>query len=127
MSVSIEWLGFAAITLSVLAYLPQITHLIKEHCSAGLSPGAYCTWVASAVLLLTYSIAKNDPVFILLQNYQAAAGSLIFSRLVSVVSEDRGSRKAGIFVRAKNDARHASIDLALGCFLDWAAGGLDCR
>jgi uncharacterized protein with PQ loop repeat len=78
MSVSIEWLGFAAITLSVLAYLPQITHLIKEHCSAGLSPGAYCTWVASAVLLLTYSIAKNDPVFILLQSYQAAAGSLIF-------------------------------------------------
>ena len=64
MSVSIEWLGFAAITLSVLAYLPQITHLIKEHCSAGLSPEAYCTWVASAVLLLTYSIAKNDPVFI---------------------------------------------------------------
>ena len=32
MSVSIEWLGFAAITLSVLAYVPQITHLIKEHC-----------------------------------------------------------------------------------------------
>ena len=38
MSVSIEWLGFAAITLSVLAYLPQITHLIKEHCSAGQEP-----------------------------------------------------------------------------------------
>jgi len=76
MSVSIEWLGFAAITLSVLAYLPQITHLIKEHCSAGPSPGAYCMWVASAVLLLTYSIAKNDPVSILLQSYKAAAGSL---------------------------------------------------
>jgi hypothetical protein len=28
MSVSIEWLGFAAITLSVLAYVPQITHFL---------------------------------------------------------------------------------------------------
>ncbi len=78
MSVSIEWLGFAAITLSVLAYVPQITHLIKEHCSAGLNPKAYCMWVVSSVLLLTYSIAKQDPVFISLQGYQAAAGALIF-------------------------------------------------
>lgn len=77
MSASIEWLGFAAITLSVMAYLPQVTHLIKEHCSAGLSPGAYFMWVVSAVLLLAYSIAKNDPVFISLQGYQAAAGALI--------------------------------------------------
>ena len=77
MSVSMEWLGFAAITLSVLAYLPQITHLIKEHCSAGLSLKAYSMWVVSAVLLLIYSIAKDDLVFISLQSYQAAAGALI--------------------------------------------------
>ena len=51
MSVSIEWLGFAAITLSILAYLPQIIHLITEHCSAGLSPRAYCMWVVSSVRL----------------------------------------------------------------------------
>jgi uncharacterized protein with PQ loop repeat len=78
MSVSIEWLGFAGITLSILAYLPQIIHLINEHCSAGLSPKAYCMWVISAVLLLIYSIAKNDPVFILLQAYQVGAGAVIF-------------------------------------------------
>lgn len=77
MNVSIEWLGFAAITLSVLAYLPQVTHLIKEHCSAGLSPRAYCMWVVSSVLLLIYAIAKSDPVFISLQGYQAGAGALI--------------------------------------------------
>lgn len=78
MSISIEWLGFTAITLSVLAYLPQIIHLIKEHCSAGLSPRAYCMWLVSSVLLLTYSIVKEDPVFITLQGYQAGAGALIF-------------------------------------------------
>ena len=78
MNVSIEWLGFAGITLCVLAYLPQIIHLIKEHCSAGLSPKAYFMWMISAVLLLTYSIVKEDPVFISLQGYHAGAGVLIF-------------------------------------------------
>ena len=78
MNVSIEWLGFAAIALCVLAYLPQIIHLLKEHCSAGLDPKAYCMWVISSALLLTYSIAKNDPVFISLQGYQTGAGALIF-------------------------------------------------
>ena len=72
-----EWLGFAAITLSALAYLPQVTHLIKERCSAGMSPRAYCMWVASALLLLAYSVSKNDLIFISLQSYQAAAGGLI--------------------------------------------------
>jgi len=78
MNVSIEWLGFAGMALCVLAYLPQIIHLIKEHCSAGLSPGAYCMWFTSAVLLLTYAIAKNDPVFISLQSYQVGASALVF-------------------------------------------------
>jgi uncharacterized protein with PQ loop repeat len=77
MSVSIEWLGFAAIALSVMAYLPQIAHLIKEHCSAGLSSRAYVMWVVSAVLLLAYSIAQDDLVFVALQSYQTAAGALV--------------------------------------------------
>lgn len=77
MSVSIEWLGLAAIALSVVAYLPQIVHLIKEHCSAGLSPRAYLMWVVSAVLLLAYSIAQDDLVFVALQGYQTAAGALV--------------------------------------------------
>lgn len=78
MNVSIEWLGFAGIALCVLAYLPQIGHLIKEHCSAGLSPRAFCMWSVSSLLLLTYAIAKRDSVFILLQTYQFGASVLIF-------------------------------------------------
>ena len=78
MDVSIEWLGFAGIALCVTAYLPQIIHLIKEHCSAGLSPGAYCMWVVSSLLLLTYAIAKRDPVFISLQGYSLGASAVIF-------------------------------------------------
>ena len=78
MNVSIEWLGFAGIALCMLAYLPQIIHLIKEHCSVGLSPGAYCMWGIAALLLLTYAIAKRDPVFISLQGYHVGASTLIF-------------------------------------------------
>ena len=78
MNVSIEWLGFTGIALCVLAYLPQIIHLIKEHCSAGLSPGAYCMWGIAALLLLAYAVVKRDPVFISLQSYHVGASALIF-------------------------------------------------
>ena len=78
MNLSIEWLGFAGMAVCVLAYLPQIIHLIKEHCSAGLSPGAYCMWGLAALLLLTYAIVKRDIVFISLQSYHLGAGALIF-------------------------------------------------
>jgi uncharacterized protein with PQ loop repeat len=78
MSISIEWLGFAGIALCILGYLPQVIHLIKERCSAGLSAGAYCTWGISAMLLLAYAISKGDLVFIALQTYNVGATALIY-------------------------------------------------
>ncbi len=107
MSVSIEWLGFAAITLSVLAYVPQITHLIKEHCSAGLSPRAYCMWVVSSVLLLTYSIVKEDPVFISLQGYHAGAGALILFfclRYKGQLCEEHGGEPLSVRLKRSQDS-----------------------
>ncbi len=77
MSVSIEWFGFAGIGLCILAYLPQVTHLIKERCSAGLSSGAYCMWGIAAMLLLSYAIIRRDPVFIALYTYQVGVITLI--------------------------------------------------
>ena len=77
MSISIEWLGFLGIVLCILGYLPQVIHLIKEHCSAGLSAGAYWTWGIAAVLLLLYAIGRRDFVFIVLQTYHVGATALI--------------------------------------------------
>jgi uncharacterized protein with PQ loop repeat len=77
MSISTEWLGFTGITLCILGYLPQVIHLIKERCSAGLSTGAYCTWGIAAVLLLSYAISKRDLVFIVLQTYHVGATAVI--------------------------------------------------
>lgn len=74
---SAHWLGYAGTALVILAYLPQIAHLVREHCSAGVSIGAYTCWIAAAVLLLCYAITARDVVFIALQGYQLAAASAI--------------------------------------------------
>ncbi len=74
---SIHWLGYAGTTLVILAYLPQIYHLLKEHCSAGLCVRAYLMWVAASLCLLSYAVIQRDGVFIALQGYQLLSTSLI--------------------------------------------------
>ncbi len=75
---SLEWLGFAGTSLVVFAYLPQIAHLIKAKCAAGVSLSAYLVWTSSALLLLVYALTTGDSVFITLQGYQLLALGLIF-------------------------------------------------
>lgn len=78
MNVIFEWIGFGAIALSVLGYFPQIVHLIKERCSAGLSVWAYCIWGIASAMLLLYAFSRRDIVFMILQTYNLAAIGLIF-------------------------------------------------
>ncbi len=74
---STHWAGFAGILLVLVAFLPQIFHLVKEHCAAGISLWAFAIWWIASLLLLTYAVSINDPVFIALQGYQLAANTLI--------------------------------------------------
>ncbi len=74
---SIHWIGYAGTTVVVLAYLPQIIHLIRERCSAGLSHKAYLMWAGASALLLLYAVAIRNGVFIALQGYQLTAATLI--------------------------------------------------
>jgi lipid-A-disaccharide synthase-like uncharacterized protein len=62
-----EMLGVAGIAISMLAYVPQVVHLGREHCSAGVSRRAWAMWVLSSVLIGTLAVYRRDPVFILLQ------------------------------------------------------------
>lgn len=62
-----EILGAAGIAISMLAYLPQVVHLVREHCSAGISRRAWFMWLASSVLIGSLALHRHDPVFILLQ------------------------------------------------------------
>jgi uncharacterized protein with PQ loop repeat len=70
---TIHWLGYAGTALVILAYVPQIAHLVRQRCSAGLSAGAYLLWGIAAMLLLGYALATGDPVFTALQVYQVGA------------------------------------------------------
>lgn len=59
-------IGLFGAILSGVAYLPQIIHLIKEHCSIGISKGAFILWLVAAVAILIHAIGIKSPVFILL-------------------------------------------------------------
>ena len=62
-----EILGVAGILLSVLAYLPQVVHLAREHCAAGVSGRAWAMWLVSSLLVGSLAVHRRDAVFILLQ------------------------------------------------------------
>jgi len=62
-----EALGILGIAISVVAYVPQVVHLGREHCSAGISRGAWGMWLASGLLVGALAVSRRDPVFILLQ------------------------------------------------------------
>ena len=72
-----ELLGFAGIVISVLAYLPQVVHLAREHCSAGVSGRAWSMWLASSVMVGALALHRHDPVFILLQVSTLLSASVI--------------------------------------------------
>lgn len=72
-----HWLGYIGTAIVIAAYLPQILHLVRERCSAGLSAGAYLMWAIASMLLLSYAVGARDPVFMALQTYQVSAAALI--------------------------------------------------
>jgi uncharacterized protein with PQ loop repeat len=62
-----ELIGLAGIVISVLAYLPQVIHLARQHCSAGVSGRAWSMWLASSIMIGALALHRHDPVFVLLQ------------------------------------------------------------
>jgi lipid-A-disaccharide synthase-like uncharacterized protein len=62
-----EILGIAGIAISMLAYVPQVVHLVREQCSAGVSGRAWIMWVVSGLLVGALALHRRDPVFIMLQ------------------------------------------------------------
>lgn len=62
-----EVLGIVGIAISVAAYVPQVVHLGREHCSAGVSSQAWAMWLASGMLVGALAVHRQDPVFIMLQ------------------------------------------------------------
>lgn len=72
-----EMAGFAGAVLAGTAYMPQITHLVRARCSAGISRVAFAIWLLSSVLVLAHAVAIGDGVFIFLGTVQIAAIGVI--------------------------------------------------
>jgi lipid-A-disaccharide synthase-like uncharacterized protein len=66
-------LGFVGTVTVAIGYLPQILHLAREHCSAGVSVRAWQIWLLSSVLIFSHALEVFDPVFLTLQAVNSVA------------------------------------------------------
>ena len=69
--------GFAGAGLAGAAYVPQIAHLVRARCSAGISRLAFEVWLLASVLTTARAIVIHAGVFIALGGIQIAATALI--------------------------------------------------
>jgi len=72
-----EIAGFAGAGLAGAAYVPQISHLIRARCSAGISRLAFEAWLLASVLTTAHAIAIHAGVFIALGGIQISATTVI--------------------------------------------------
>ena len=72
-----EGLGMAATGLVIAGYVPQIGHLIKESCTAGISVPAFLVWCVASTLFLFHAALIDDPVFVAAQSINLGAGVVI--------------------------------------------------
>ena len=70
-------LGFVATGLVIVGYIPQIVHLIKERCTAGISISAFSLWCTASLLFLIHAAMIGDAVFVGAQTVNLVAGGLI--------------------------------------------------
>lgn len=66
----IGWVGTA---LLVVAYLPQIYHLLIKKCAWGISILTWILWLIGCLLLLAYCILRRDFLFIVVQSISITA------------------------------------------------------
>ena len=72
-----EIAGFVGAGLAGAAYVPQISHLIRARCSAGISRLAFAIWLLASFLTTARAIDIHDGVFIVLGGIQIVATTLI--------------------------------------------------
>jgi hypothetical protein len=71
--------GFTGVAIAGIAYLPQITHLINEHCSAGISRLAFGMWLISSFLVTAHAVATHAEVFVVLGAVQLISTAIILA------------------------------------------------
>ena len=71
--------GFAGAGLAGAAYVPQISHLVRARCSAGISRLAFGLWLLASLLTTARAVAIGAGVFIVLGGVQIVATALIMA------------------------------------------------
>lgn len=71
-------IGLTGAVISGCAYIPQIVHLSKERCSAGLSKNAFALWLISSILITINALYIHAIVFIVLGSIQILSTGIIF-------------------------------------------------
>ena len=72
-----EIAGFVGAGLAGAAYVPQVSHLVRARCSAGISRLAFGVWLLSSVLTTVRAVAIGAGVFIMLGGTQIVATALV--------------------------------------------------
>jgi PQ loop repeat len=72
-----EIAGFVGAGLAGAAYVPQISHLVRARCSAGISRLAFAVWLLASLLVTVRAIAIHAGVFIALGGIQVMATTFI--------------------------------------------------
>ena len=70
-------IGYIGTAIVIGAYVPQVSHLWTEHCSAGISERAYALWALASALFLGHSIVIGDTVFMVTQLVNVVALAII--------------------------------------------------
>jgi hypothetical protein len=58
-----EIIGIVGIAISMAAYVPQVVHLAREHCSAGVSSRAWTMWLSSWACLRCIGVTPYSSSF----------------------------------------------------------------
>ena len=72
-----EAIGLSAAGIAAYAYVPQISHLVREHCSAGMSERAFRLWLTSSVLMTVHAVGIGSVVFVVLGTQQMASTAVV--------------------------------------------------
>lgn len=77
-----EVIGWVGTALVIIAYYPQIHHLLVERCAWGLSISTWVIWLIASTLLLIHCILRRDYLFMIVQsiNLIAIAITIIVAR-----------------------------------------------
>jgi PQ loop repeat len=68
--------GYAGAGLAGAAYVPQIAHLVRAHCSIGISRLAFGVWLVASSLIGARAIALHAGVFMVLGGIQIIATAI---------------------------------------------------